>query len=126
MQFQDNVFILLAYARISYRMLCLCCGLDQTVTGTLTLCSLLSSCSSFRDSTCADHDPLGHTENQDDSSDLNGIDKIFEGIQPASYLWLVFSLFAACLAVHLQLLLLHDCQTTVFSISETQRRNPLL
>ncbi|XP_021917496.1 tyrosine-protein kinase Abl isoform X5 [Zootermopsis nevadensis] len=42
--------------------------------------SLLSSCSSFRESTCADHDPLGHTENQDDSSDLNGIDKIFEGI----------------------------------------------
>jgi hypothetical protein len=72
------------------------CSLDQAVTGTLTLCSLLSSCSSFRDSTYADHDPLGHMENQDDTSDLNGIDKIFEGIQPASYLWLLFSSCVAC------------------------------
>jgi hypothetical protein len=62
---------------------------------TLTSCSLLSSCSSFRDSTYADQDPVGHVENQDDASDLNGIDKIFEGIQSASYLWLVFSLWAA-------------------------------
>jgi len=81
-----------------------CCIFDQAVRGTLTSCSLLSSCSSFRDSTYADHDPLGHTENHDDTADLNGIDKIFEGIEPASSLWLVFSLFAACL----------DCPAPVF------------
>ena len=85
---------------------------DQAVIGTLTSCSLLSSCSSFRDSTYADNDPLGHAENHDDTSDLNGIDKIFEGIDPASSLWLVFSLFAACLGCPTSVfLLLHACQT---------------
>lgn len=78
-------------------LLCCCTSVDQDERSTLTWCSLLSSCSSFRDSTYADHDPLGHTENHDDTADLNGIDKIFEGIEPASSLWLVFSLFAACL-----------------------------
>ncbi|XP_023725314.1 tyrosine-protein kinase Abl isoform X3 [Cryptotermes secundus] len=42
--------------------------------------SLLSSCSSFRDSTYADHDPLGHAENQDDTSDLNGITKDLQSL----------------------------------------------
>lgn len=115
MQFQTYCASFTCLCKDKLQNLCLCCSLEQTVTGTLTSCSLLSSCSSFRESTCADHDPLGHTENQDDSSDLNGIDKIFEGIQPASYLWLVFSLFAACVDVRLQLLLLHDCQTIIVS-----------
>ena len=88
----------------AWASLCCCSTGDQAVIGTLTLCSLLSSCSSFRDSTYADHDPLGHAENHDDTADLNGIDKIFEGIEPASSLWLVFSLFAACL----------ECPTPVF------------
>ncbi|XP_049962448.1 tyrosine-protein kinase Abl isoform X1 [Schistocerca serialis cubense] len=47
----------------------------------LTPRSLLSSCSSFRDSTYVDHDPLQPPDQQDETtSDLNGIDKIFEGI----------------------------------------------
>ncbi|XP_069686390.1 tyrosine-protein kinase Abl isoform X3 [Periplaneta americana] len=42
--------------------------------------SLLSSCSSFRDSTYADHDPLGHADNQDDTSDLNGITRDLQSL----------------------------------------------
>ncbi|KAF4521365.1 hypothetical protein B566_EDAN006954 [Ephemera danica] len=42
--------------------------------------SLLSSCSSFRDSTYNDQDPLAAEMGVDDGSDLNGIDQIFEGI----------------------------------------------
>ncbi|PSN33486.1 Tyrosine-protein kinase Abl [Blattella germanica] len=36
--------------------------------------------SSFRDSTYADHDPLGHADNQDDTSDLNGITRDLQSL----------------------------------------------
>ncbi|XP_066992993.2 tyrosine-protein kinase Abl isoform X3 [Anabrus simplex] len=42
--------------------------------------SLLSSCSSFRDSTCAEHDAMAPPDQQDDTTDLNGITRDLQSL----------------------------------------------